>query len=483
MSANRAWSLYPDDYRAREIEKIAQWFVTNSSGSLVGLPGSGKSNLLGYLCRRPDIVKTLLPSKEDSITLIPVDLNNLPANNAATLYRTILRSFYEISDQFETDLGDDIRTIYLENRNARDPFLSLSALRELLHMLQARQIRSVLVLDRFDKFCRHTPSHMTDTLRGLRDSFKDTLSYIVGMRQEAIYLPDPDALGELFELLDMHVCWVGPLNEADARHLIATVTKPARTAILDRDAAVLTDLSGGYPGLLKAACHWWLTNPDRPAANAWGQLLLEERGVLHRLEEMWKALSQDEQRVLTDVQSTSLMHVLAASIDRRPSGREDSGSPGWEQQDRQTLDRLVEKGVGRWIGQKTFPQRWSISSSLLASYIARVGGRSRGKLWFDGKRKLMYQGRTPLENLSPLESSLLAFLLSRPRIRHTYSELIEATWPEEVHAEGVTTEALYQVVRGLRRQIEPVPSRPQYIINWRGKPEGGYSFFPEGRPG
>lgn len=61
-------------------------------------------------------------------------------------------------------------------------------------------------------------------------------------------------------------------------------------------------------------------------------------------------------------------------------------------------------------------------------------------------------------------------------------DLIEAIWPEEVHKEGVSTEALYQVIRGIRKAIEADTSKPRYLINWRGAFEGGYQFYPEGRP-
>ena len=44
-------------------------------------------------------------------------------------------------------------------------------------------------------------------------------------------------------------------------------------------------------------------------------------------------------------------------------------------------------------------------------------------------------------------------------------------------------DALYQVVKELRRKIEPDPAAPRYLVTWRGKPEGGYQLFPEGRPG
>ncbi|NIP23203.1 MAG: hypothetical protein GWN55_13110, partial [Phycisphaerae bacterium] len=56
-----------------------------------------------------------------------------------------------------------------------------------------------------------------------------------------------------------------------------------------------------------------------------------------------------------------------------------------------------------------------------------------------------------------------------------------ASWPDESTL-GVSTEAVQQVISGIRKKIEPDTSKPQYIISWRGQPEGGYQFFPEGRP-
>ncbi|MEI2610569.1 MAG: helix-turn-helix domain-containing protein [Candidatus Promineifilaceae bacterium] len=95
----------------------------------------------------------------------------------------------------------------------------------------------------------------------------------------------------------------------------------------------------------------------------------------------------------------------------------------------------------------------------------------------------IYQGQTALENLSPLETSLLTFLLAHPHTRHTYTAVIQAAWPAATNRAGVSNEALFQVITGLRRKIEPDPTRPCYLVNWRGIPEGGYQCFPEGKPG
>ena len=88
-----------------------------------------------------------------------------------------------------------------------------------------------------------------------------------------------------------------------------------------------------------------------------------------------------------------------------------------------------------------------------------------------------------MRDLSPLARAVLHFLVRHPRARHTKTDLIVNTWPDELRRQGVTDDSLYQVIRELRKKIEPNPAKPCYIVTWRGRPEGGYQFFPEGRPG
>lgn len=460
MSANRSWEAYQSVYRAREMKILANWILTGTSGSVVGLAGAGKSNLLGFLAHRPDALEQYLPPEANPTVVVPVDLNNLPAYNLATLYRIILRSFYEIRHRFDAQLQQTITDLHRENRAARDPFLSQSALRELLLLLQAQQVRVVLVLDRFDRFCQVATSQMADSLRGLRDSFKQTLVYIVGLRQEVEYLPDPTILGELYEVLDTHVCWVGPMNEVDARQLIAEETHLASKQPGSNDIMKLLALTGKYPALLKMACHWWQTTPNNPPSQ-WLELLLVERSCQHRLQEIWDGLTQEEQQVLADVQN----------------GR-DGTAVSHDEQQTPALKRLADKGLICLT-----ENGWRIVGDLLAAYVVTAAEQTRGKIWLDKKTDILYQGRAPLDNLAPLVGSLLRFLINRPKARHTHTTLIEAAWPEdEVIQEGVAPDRLYQVIKELRRKIEPTPPQFRYIINWRGRPEGGYQFFPEGRP-
>jgi len=302
LTENRSWAAYPPTYRSKELKTLANWVSLGESSSVVGLPGCGRSNLLGFMCNRPRVLQSYLPGRSRPVALIPVDLNNLPANNLATLYRVILRAFYRVGQQFDLSLRQNISTLYQEYKTAQDPFLVQTALQELLLECQAQRTQVVLVLNRFDRFCQMASRQMVNTLRGLRDEFKDTLCYIAGMSQEVIYLPEPAALGHMYELLDNYVCRVGAMAGDDAQNLIDRATAAAPEAPTPAQVSTLLKLTGGYPALLRAACHWWLTTAAKPPPSGWQRPLLAEGSIQHRLKKMWEGLTQEEQFILSELQ-------------------------------------------------------------------------------------------------------------------------------------------------------------------------------------
>jgi hypothetical protein len=313
---------------------------------------------------------------------------------------------------------------------------------------------------------------MVNTLRGLRDDFKDTLCFLAGLTHEVAYLPDPALLGDMYELLDNYVCWVGALERLDALHLIHTATRSAAAPPTEPDIAALLALTGGYPALLRAACYWWLTTAARPPQADWLQVLLAERNIQHRLASIWAGLTQEEQFVVSELQK---LHHKA------PAG----GQPGLVERKVQEfaaaqpalLSQLAAKGVCR-----TGPGGWVIAAELLAAYVAGVEGRGRGRIWLDPQTGEIYQGQTLLQDLTALERAVLTFLSRHPRLSHTKTDLIVNAWPDELRQQGVSDNSLYQLISSLRKAIEPNPSLPVYLVTWRGRPEGGYQFFPEGIP-
>ncbi|HRQ40117.1 MAG TPA: helix-turn-helix domain-containing protein [Chloroflexota bacterium] len=465
MTTNRSWAHFPKTYRLREMHILAEWVLKGMSGSVAGLPGIGKSNFLGIMCYRPEIFQTLLKPHQIEVALIPIDLNNLPDDTPATFYRVILRGFYEVRSYVDDLLQEAIVSAYQENKAVQDPFLVQSALRELLAQFRGQNKRVGFVLDRFDDFCEMAAPQTISALRGLRDSFKDTLFYLMGMRQEAAYLSDPSKLGELYEILDTHVCWLQPLSLDDARWLIARETQEPASQPGEQEVAHFLALSGSIPSLLKAICHWWLALPDKPELGEWADILLTDPAIEYRLQEIFAGLNEEELLLLSEVEKQT----------RRRRGA-NTKHPG-KQHEANVLDHLMIKGICQ-----VDKGRVGISSDLLATYLARSERRGRGRIWLDSQTEELYQGERLIEGLTPLERGILLFLLKNPRFRHSKTDLIANAWPDDLSQAGVTDDSLYQVIAGLRKKIEPVSAKPCYILHWHGNPEGGYQLFPEGRP-
>ena len=461
MGTNARWRSLPAKYRQTEMSELTAWIAAGESGAVLGLPGVGRATLLGYLCHRPDVLADYLPP-DVTVRLVPVDLHNLPDHRLATFYRVILRAFYENREQFDQAQQRAIVAIFRRYETvAQDAFLPKSGLRELLHMLQMADVRVVLVLNRFDRFLQSATVQMTRTLRGLRDAFKGTLCYMVGMEQEWVYLSGMESVTPLRTLLDTFVCWVGPLARADGLDMIRRQMGKDREMPAS-DAEHIFSLTGGYPVLLRVVTSWWMAAAPLPLQNEWATLLERQPNVRHRLQELWHSLTQDEQLALSEL----------VKIGARPPTRQ-AISP---QSDLSlVLRQLARKGVCR----QTSANEWQIVGELIAAFVAEQEGISRGKVWHDDRTGFVYQGKQPIDGLRPQEMAVLNYFLKNPFMRHSHQDLIENAWPDDAYKEGVTPDAIYQTIRGIRTRIEPNPSQPFYLITWRG---GGYQFFPEGRP-
>ncbi len=479
MVIKQPWTEYPKTYRAKEMKILISWITSGESGSVIGLLGSGRSNLLGFLCYRPDAIQLYLSEQAKSIALVSVDLNNLPDNNLSALYRVILRSFYRVRNHFDQKLQELIIELYQKNQRESDAFLSQSALQELLLQFEMQQTQVVLVLNRFERFCQYADKQMVNTLRGLRDDFKDTLCYLVGMAQEVSYFTDISILGDMYDILDSHLCWIGAMEADDALNVIKRATKSVAIPPNESEVRTILSLTGGFPSLLKATCHWWLNTDEKPVLDQWIKDLEPHRSIQHRLNRIWAGLTQEEQFVLSELQKLQTVKSPSTetTLTKDKNKHFDKKNQKFIEENRLTLNQLVTKGV---CYQKM--SRWYVQGDLLAEFVAKAEGRGRGRIWLDEDSGELYQGQTLLKDLNALERAVLSFLVKNPQTRFPKTELIINTWPDELRREGVTDNSLYQVIFTIRRAIEPNPSDPSYLLSWRGKPEGGYQFFPEGRP-
>lgn len=301
------WDTYPADYRWREIQTITKAVQAGECAAVVGLSGSGKSNLVGFLANR-------VPARGDKSAhpaYILVDCNRLGGPDAGALFQAIGRAMPAAAPPEHP--------------------LSLAALETVVGEFLAGHAGLCLLLDRFETlFEGQDPAAsqaLAGNLRALRDAFKYDLTYVTASRRPV------GEFTELAELFYAHTLWLGALNESDARWNVARYTERHGLTWDERTVQRVLQHSGGYPSMLRAVCE----------AHADGCPLERERlaghpAVRRRVEEFWA-----DQPAESALQASGLVgHPLLA--DDRPLSGFDTA-------------QLTAKEMALWMYFQTHPDQ------------------------------------------------------------------------------------------------------------------------------
>jgi two-component system KDP operon response regulator KdpE len=121
----------------------------------------------------------------------------------------------------------------------------------------------------------------------------------------------------------------------------------------------------------------------------------------------------------------------------------------------------------------------ALSQRVLREFGARVRAVLEpviqiGNLKLDPERRLFWRGEEEI-HLSPKEFDLLALMMKHSGVTLSHVKLLRSVWGLEY---GGELEYLRTYVNMLRKKIEKVPAKPEYIVN---EPWIGYRFRnPEG---
>jgi hypothetical protein len=215
------WDGYPAGYRANEVGRILRAVKAGECAAVLGLSGSGKSNLLGFLAARGSQVAP-------GIHWVSIDCNRIPNRSAEGFFRLALGALGNEASSGEASL--EALSASLDSR------------------IQGSSSSLCLLLDRFDSLIDLGDARLLDNLRALRDDHKYRLAYVTASRHA---MPADNELAELFF---GQTFWLGPLCEEDARWSAGEYASRSGNAWDQAQIAEILSISGRYPSFLRAVC-------------------------------------------------------------------------------------------------------------------------------------------------------------------------------------------------------------------------------------
>ena len=440
MEEDHFESLYPENARHFEIEKLLNFVREGNSCQLLGLPGVGRSDLLELLAYNKKIRDKHLGRDDLQMLFVMVDFSEI---RKRPLFDAMKFLFLSLADSLrDQHMMEEYRVVNESFREALSFHDELVLFQELKQVVDFLAIQKKLILvflfDRFEEYVPSVTGEFFTNLRILRNRAKYRFSVIFSIDRPLEILLDPMLLSDFYEFVAGHLVYIKFYDEASNNFILSYLEGLTKKKVSKTAYSEILRLTGGYAKLTRLGIEAWLANDGKEKNME--DFLSTQKSIQAALAEIWLSLSPAEQ--------SDILH----------NTYEDPA-----------VDRyLEESGL---IKDKTIQiplfAIWVKSSKALVASVEE-------KIVYDENTDSIRKGEIILsDSLTSAEFRLLWYLLQNQGRVIERNEVISIVWTSAKSTAGITDQAVDQLIFRLRRKIEEDPNKPLYLQTVKGR---GFKF-------
>lgn len=411
--------INPIDFRSRVCAEILSTVAKGESCTVIGVGSSGKSNVARHIVDGEVRARALGAAGAKTLGVycnFGDYASSTPQSLQLVLLEAIRRAAFPGGEKPEgAALRAEITRLW-EMATVADAALRVFAyLRDAVDLVLNRGgvDRIFFVLDDFDKALASATPAALNSLRKLRDDFKNRLAYVVVAWKELQFTRKPTTdYKDFYELVCNRVHPVGPYDAADAQRMIDRLASGASGAprvwpAAERDRMVW--LSGGHAGILAMVYQAAEQGPVSVLSPDAERKFARRPKVSLACETIWDSLDAQER--------AGLEGVIGAAV------------PG-----ESTAGRLQKKGLLIADGP-----RYRLFSPIFEAYLRNRHGAGQGQatarmgasrsaqaiVSFEAARGVIVIDNRPVDDLDPVAYALLERLVRAEGRPVTPRELLE----------------------------------------------------------
>lgn len=432
-------SLYPPATREAEISSLVPFIKKGLSIQLIGLPGGGKNNVLNLLSYNKEVRLHSFGQLEEYVHFVYIDCSELKERTLLDTTKLFLISLsYSLNERGLVDEAEKVNSFTKEALPFQDELILFQALKQSIdYLCEERELTIVFSLDRFSDYIPEATNQFFNNLKILRNRAKYRFSCIFALNRTLEESLEPAIISDFYDFVVGNFVYIRLYDPVGMEFRFSYLEKTAGKKTTDNLKKELITLTGGH-GKLTRACYEALLS-EALVQKELSEFLLKKSPVQGALYEIWTSLLPSEQ-------------VFLKSF---VSGNQAVEIPEF----------LVNIGL---INDN------AIQIGLLSAFINNLSVSSTEEITIDPLTGDVTKGGIVISDiLSPSEFRLLVYLINNKGRICTKDEIITATWKDTKTQEGVTDQALDQIIYRLRKKIEVDPNHPHYIQTLKGR---GYKF-------
>ncbi len=432
-------SLYPEDCRFEEIEKLLGFIKEGSSCQLIGMPGVGRGNICKFLSYNHNLRVKHLGEEQTFYHFVFVNFAEVKNRPLFDIVKFIfLQMLVSLQERNILDVYDHLDSLFKKSLAYKDELVLFEGLKNAIDFLvHEKKLTVILLFERFETYVPLLTPEFFISLRSLRDRVKYRFSVVFSVTRPLEDSIESTILADFYEFFAGKNVFLSLSDKPGILFRIQYLEKLVHKKLPENMIKQLFTLTGGHGKLTRLATEKLLTEKELPEKRSLSVLLLEQKTIQASLEEIWKFLTPSEQEYV--------------------------------QQIAQNKD-----------GKETFPfleqidlmHNQSLTIPLLQEYIVETKKEiaTKKEIIMQDTAGIIYKGGTPIsDRLTASEYRLLGFLIQNPNTIIDRETIIHVVWKETATTAGVTDQALDQLILRLRKKTETNPNNPQYLQTIKGR--------------
>lgn len=438
---NRFEAKYPAQCWNNEIDKIINLIKAGNSSQIIGIPGIGRSNLLGLLAYNRGARQLHLGRDEyKKFHFVLINFSEIRKKE----YVEVVKFFFiSIIDSLkEREMEEEyikVQNLLKEALEIPDKQVLLQALKKTVDFLaNEKNLTLIFLIDRFEEYIPTLiPEFFTD-LRALRNRAKYKFSVVFSCNRPIEEMLEPTVYIDFYEFLEGNDIYLPLKDEASLNFRIEFLQSNSDKKLPKEKIDEILGLTSGHGKLTRLSLETCLSEEFEGNLSSY---LLSKSKIQILFNEIWKSLTPEEQKVLI----SGSLHLACDYLKNV---------------------HLVEDN--------------KISIPLFEEFIKKenqkLSSQSSQKIAYDEISHEIKRGEIIIsEGLTSSEFKLLKFFIKNPEKILGRDDVVNTVWADLSSTIGVSEQALDQLIFRLRKKIEENPNNPVHIQTIKGR---GFKFLP-----
>ena len=310
---DRFEAKYPPQAWNDEITKLIGFIKSGNSAQIMGLPGVGRSNLLGLLAYNRNARLLHFGEKQIQFHFVLMNFSEMRRKDEVEVLKFYFISIMDSLKERSMDTEyEKAKELFKDAIEIPDKQVFLQNLKKLIDYLSIdKNLTIIFLIDRFEDYVPFLTSEYFTDLRALRNRAKYKFSAVFSTIKPFEEILEPEIYTDFYEFLEGNNIYLPIKEEESLKFRIEFLQKNSEKKLPENIISQILALTSGHGKLTRLSIE--SVNSENNFDEDLTSFLLSKNKINKLFLEIWNALNPSEQNALKNKNDENISSYLKSS--------------------------------------------------------------------------------------------------------------------------------------------------------------------------